>query len=67
MSILIYVCVKVVWTTFAGVVCQVQDVQRVTLARIGVAVGIDLTHIDLTHIMIGKLVEVAFDVCWSHG
>ena len=62
MTILVQVCVEVVGTTFVGVVGQVEDVQRVALARVGVAVRIDLSDIDLTCIVVGQLVEVALDV-----
>ena len=62
MTILVQVCVEVVGTTFIGVVGQVEDVQRVALARVGVAVRIDLSDIDLTCIVVGQLVEVALDV-----
>ena len=67
LGICVHVGVEVVRTALIRIVCQVQDTQRVALSHVGVSVGIDLAHIDLAHIVVGELIQVALDVSWGEG
>ena len=58
----VHISVKIVRSSFLGVISEVEHVQGIALSLIGVAVGIDFTHIHFADIVIGELVKVALDV-----
>ena len=63
-SVVVHVGVKVVGATLLRIVGEVEHAQRVALSLIGVAVGVHLSHVHLSHIVVGELVEVTLYVAW---
>ena len=63
-SVGIKVVRQVIGTSFLGVIGQVQDRQRRGGTVIGalLTVGIELLHIDLSHIVVGQLLQIALDM-----
>ena len=63
-TVAVEVARQVIRSALRGIVGQVQHLECRGGAVVGalVAVGIELLHIDLTHIMVRQLVEVALDV-----
>ena len=63
-SVGIQVVRQVVGTTFLGIICQIEHRQRRGGTVIGalLTVWIELLHIDLTHVVVRQLVEVALDM-----
>ena len=62
----IKVVCQVIGAALLGIVGQVQDGQRGGGAVVGalLTVGIELLHIDLTHIVVRQLIQIALDMGW---
>ena len=56
---------QVIGTSFLRVIGQIQDGQCGGGTVIGalLTVGIELFHIDLSHIVVGQLLQIALDMC----
>ena len=68
-SVAVEVECQVIRSALLGIVGQVEDRQRgngAVVARL-VAVGIELSYIDLTHIVVGELLQVVLDMCWREA
>ena len=63
----IQVRIQVVGTALLRIVGHVQNRKGVALALVGVAVRIDFPHEHFPHVVVRKLVEVAFDMTWCKG
>ena len=57
--------IKVVRTSFVGIVCEIEDVQGRGLADSQFLVREQLCAVYFSHIMVTQLIEVALNVSWG--